>query len=110
MLNFILAERDLKDVQEAVYTLRNKYYQIGVGLGIEADSLDAIQHDNRCCDDAWTQTILTWLKRNYDYERHGHPSWRRLVLAIKCYNRALAETIADKHSVGTCMIFHAWSR
>ena len=110
MLNFILAEQDISDIQKAVHTLCDKYYQIGIGLGINAHRLDAIRHDYRRCDDAWTQTILTWLKRNYDCKRHGHPSWRRLVLAIECHDRALAETIADEHSIGMCMIFHAWSR
>ena len=110
MLNFILAERGLNDIQKATYSLRDKYYQIGIGLGIQAHDLDAIQHDHRRCGDAWTQTILTWLRRNYDYENYGHPSWRRLVLAIKCHNRALAEEIADKHSIGTYMLSHVWSR
>ena len=107
MLNFILAEQDLHDIQKDVYTLCAKYYQIGLSIGIEAHNLDAIQYNNRSCDDAWTQTLLTWLRRNYDCQKHGYPSWRTLVLAIKSHNPALAEAIADKHSIGMCIFLIA---
>ena len=48
---------------------------------------------------------MEWLRRNYDTERHGRPSWRRLCGAVADptggEDKALAERIAVQHPTVT---------
>ena len=51
------------------------------------------------------EVLLEWLRRNFDTKQHGHPSWRRLCVAVADpkggENKALAEEIANHHSTVT---------
>ena len=45
--------------------------------------------------------VQVWLKQNYDTEKHGPPTWRKLVEAVdKLGDHALAKTIAAEHRIG----------
>ena len=76
---------------------------IGRGLRIDSGRLDMIQKDNSGNSKECLSEMLTcWLKRNYDVERFGEPSWRAVVKAVACPaagdNHALALNIAKQHS------------
>ena len=47
------------------------------------------------------EVISTWLRQSYDVERHGLPSWRRVVDAVGSgaggANHVLANEIASKY-------------
>ena len=47
------------------------------------------------------EVIIRWLKKTYDVDRHGPPTWRTLVKAVSDKaggnNPALAEGIAKEH-------------
>ena len=47
------------------------------------------------------EVISTWLRQSYDVERHGLPSWRRVVEAVDSgaggANYVLAKEIASKY-------------
>ena len=70
---------------------------LGLNLGISSNSLEVIENDYRRTDDQLEAALLQWLKRNYDLDKYGLPSWRRLVEAVKPINHALALTIQDRH-------------
>ena len=50
---------------------------------------------------AMGEVISTWLKQSYDVERHGLPSWRRVVEAVDSgaggTNHVLAKEIASTY-------------
>jgi hypothetical protein len=79
-----------------------KYYNIGIELGLHPGKLEAIQetHSNNVAQ-ALTPVLLIWLRRQYDVEKYGPPTWLRLSEAVDSPsgggNPALAEKIAEKH-------------
>ena len=52
--------------------------------------------------------LLVWLKHSYNVDKHGPPTWRRLVEAVDKEaggnNHALAEKIASNHPAGTLIV------
>ena len=76
---------------------------IGRGLRIGSGRLDMIQEDNsRNSKECLSEMLTCWLKRNYDVERFGKPSWRAVVKVVAHPaagdNCTLALNIAEKHS------------
>ena len=94
-------EGDFRDVYRELITIKAKYYELGIMLGLRADDLDTIRNGNGI-DRAFTEILLTWLRQNYDVHKHGPPTWRNLVQAVDDpaggNNHALAMSIADKRS------------
>ena len=75
---------------------------IGTGLGIHSGRLDAIQESNfgnpkKCL----LEMLICWLRRNYNVERFGKPTWQAVVKVVARPaagdNCALALTIAGNH-------------
>ena len=67
-------------------------------LHLKDENLAAIASDNpgnslSCLREA----MRDWLKMNYDYKRHGKPSWRKLAEAAKSLDEAVYERIANEH-------------
>ena len=82
---------------------------IGRGLRIDSGRLDTIQES---CDkkpkECLSEVLTCWLKRNYNVERFGEPTWRAVVKVVahpaggdSC---ALALSIARKKQTGNNII------
>ena len=85
-------------------TIKANYYQLGIELGLPPGELEAIQQArSQNIAQALTQVLLTWLRQLYDVERHGRPTWQRLVEAVGGINHALAVGIASKHGMHILM-------
>lgn len=87
---------------EEVATLRSRYFQFGIALGLAADDLEATKEEySHNVEQALNRVILLWLRQKYDVQKHGLPSWRKLVKVISSssggQNPALAKTIAFRH-------------
>ena len=66
------------------------------------DTLAKIEADNGSdCEKCMDQALTHWLKKDYNYQYFGHPSWRKLCVSVSEENKALAEEIADKHLILT---------
>ena len=81
---------------DAVETLSSQWKLLSTKLRIKSSSLDIIQHnhpgDAKMC---LYEALEEWLRLNYDHQRHGRPSWRRLAEAVKSLDYRLFEKIAD---------------
>ena len=59
-------------------------------------------------EQAFTEMLLVWLRHSYNIDKHGPPTWRRLVEAVDNdaggNNRALAKKIASNHPAGMLII------
>ena len=79
-----------------------RWKQIGIQLGIPNDTLKTITADNPLsCGDCFAEMINEWLRLNYDDERFGRPSWRKLAEAVVTINKRLFYTIAYEHEIET---------
>ena len=95
---------DLYDVKRDLNPLAAKWKEIGIALRLRGGELDKMDPRNpdRCLSDV----LESWLKRNYDTERFGLPTWRWLVEIVADpaggNDAALADKIARKHLTGKC--------
>ena len=81
-------------------SINARYYNLGIELGLRPGTIAENQLD---LTKALTEVLLTWLKRQYDVEKHGRPTWQKLKEAVDSPsggdNPALTEKIAEKHLV-----------
>lgn len=71
---------NLKDVVNSVYPARSRYYNIGLNLGIDIGTLEAIKHDERDQSDPCLIKLLQYWFRN------SPPSWKALSDALRAPN------------------------
>ena len=85
----------LKDVQA-------RCYSIGTWLKLTPSQLEAIRKESPDYATGMEKVISNWLKRNYNTDMHGPPTWEMLVEAVRAptggNNKALAEKIAKAAS------------
>ena len=64
---------------DTTWEARVQWYNVGLGLNITTDSLDAIESDNRGRSDHCFRAMLTqWLRRE-----HPRPTWSALSEALR---------------------------
>ena len=89
---------DLGDVLDAVEPLSSEWRRLCTKLRLKETSLDLIESNNPGNMGACLHKALgEWLKLNYDHQRHGRPSWRRLAEAVSSLDYALSEKIVTAH-------------
>lgn len=102
---FHTAEDDIRDVCEQVMEVSPKYYKLGIVLGLPTSELDKIRQGfPQDMDQALIEVLTRWLKHSYKVDKHGPPSWRKLVEAVDSQaggnNHSLAKNIATNHPLG----------
>ena len=94
-------EEDLAEILHILGTSVTKWREIGVVLGLEENVLNRIEHENRDLMSCLRKMVSEWLKKNYNIERFGEPTWLKLAAAVRSSvggsNSALAQEIARKH-------------
>ena len=96
-MSYDYTERDdLGDVLDAVEPLSSDWRRLCTKLRLKESTLDVIEHNNRGNAGACLHKALgEWLRLNFDHQRHGRPSWRRLAEAVSSLDYALSEKIAN---------------
>ena len=93
---------DLLDVMSAVMDIAHKWRGLGLVLRLKPALLSAIEADHAHVDTRLERVLTEWLKRSYDTDKYGEPSWEQLVAAVAHRvggnDHALAETIYKQHS------------
>ena len=82
----------------AVKSLSARWRVFCTILHLRSENLNVIERNNP--GDAETclcSALEDWLKMNYDYKKHGTPSWRKLAEAAKSLDEAVFKRIADGH-------------
>lgn len=73
--------RDLNQLIQLLWQARSRWRYIGIALGIDIGTLDAIQESNRyICDHSFVDMLTDWLRRP-NTERPP-PSWSELIDAM----------------------------
>ena len=75
----MLSTNDLTEVQNTIWEARVQWYNVGLGLGLSPDSLDAIEADNQNHSDRCFRCMLKqWLRRD-----HPRPTWHALAEVLR---------------------------
>ena len=89
------------DVKSELIPVATRWKHIGLALRLDPAQLDVIEMENKKVDDCLTKVLHLWLKKAYNSERFGEPSWTLLARAVGHpaggNDRALAEKIAKKY-------------
>ena len=73
-----LSSNDLRKVQNSIWESRVRWYNLGLGLDISPDTLEAIDLANaRKPDDCFRAMLTQWLRE------HRRPTWSALAEALK---------------------------
>ena len=92
---------DLFDVKCELRPLSANWKNIGIALRLNPNTLNGIQTDNNDSTACLTSMVTEWLKRNYNVEKFGEPTWQWLVKAVGDpaggANMALARDISRRH-------------
>ena len=108
-------EDDLTDIMEEVLDIKSMWFELGRSLRLRNDDLEDIhkKHPNESdhdTDRALNDVLLLWLKKEYNVESFGPPTWRMLVEAVNKKsggnNYELAKQIAQNHKTGR-IVMHA---
>ena len=59
-----------------------KWKDIGLALRLDLSELDEIESDNTQSSDCLTRVLTLWLKKVYNTEGFGEPSWKLLARAM----------------------------
>ena len=89
---------------DEVKPLSAHWREIAFSLRLRIDSISSIRANANGNITTCLQEVLeVWLKKDYDYKRHGVPCWRRVCVAVKegGSDSALAEEIAQEHPAAT---------
>ena len=92
-----LGPDDLRCVRSAIYSVRSKWYDIGVELNISVERLNVIRRDYQNCADCLREMLVVWLSRT-----SPPPSWSGLVEALSIVpvgEKRLAEEIHTQYCV-----------
>ena len=89
---------DLMEVVDSVQRLVASWSKLALYIHVRSDAIERIEQNHPGdAQQCLHQSIMEWLKKNYNLEKFGHPSWRMLVRAVKRLDNALAHGIAIAH-------------
>ncbi len=75
-----------------------RWRTLATNLRLRIPSLDTIETNNRSDVVRCLQLALTdWLRLNYNYEKHGKPSWKKLAKAMRTVNGNIFEKIVTEY-------------
>ena len=93
---------DLFEVHSELCNVAARWKGLGLALRLHPGTLDNIETDCRDVQSCLREVLTQWLKRAYNTNRFGAPSWQLLVAAVDHpaggNHPALAQTIALSHN------------
>ena len=87
----------LRDVEEELGAFA-KWNNLGLNLGLSANRLEVIKQDNVLTEERLQAVLCDWLRKKYNVQQNGLPSWKTLANAVQFTDCALAKKIRDRHS------------
>ena len=79
-------------------SLAAKWEQLSGYLGLSKGTIESIK-GNHPCDNSgsWNEALNQWIRKNYNTEKFGVPSWRTLLKAVAVVDKLLFEELANNH-------------
>ena len=74
---------DCFEVESEVMDIVHRWRQFGGALRIRQAKLEEIKAGSGSVPrECLTKTVQEFLNKNYDWQEHGQPSWRQVVIAV----------------------------
>lgn len=102
ILLFVDDEEYANIVFKAIRKKAAKYPEVGRGFGLAPDKMESIRENNPGNNSGALQDVITtWVRQDFNTERFGLPSWRKVVEVISRFDNLLAKKIAKDHPIKT---------
>ena len=102
-LFLIVGLNDLLDIVSEVHDITSRWWHFGLALHLLPQVLDTTKAKDSDPERCLSVVIAEFLKKNYDYNKFGAPSWKLIIQAVGNKvggsDRALAEKIAKNHCI-----------
>ena len=96
-------------IEAEVDDIADKWYRFGKALYLKPNKLNSFKATQKDPKDCLSDSLLEFLKKNYDWEKYGVPSWKLVVIALAHKSggddTALALHVANNHSTIGKMAF-----
>ncbi len=85
-------------IQELRRPISPHWQEFAIQLGLSHSTMEIIRLNYPNNATLCLQEVLAaWLRLDYDYQRLGRPSWRKIAEAVESFNRRLFHTILTNH-------------
>ena len=84
----------------ALEPLESRWRDIGRKLGMLPSAIDSILADHSKSGPCLSEVIKHWLQQNYDTNKFGQPSWKKLAEAVSGLDKRLFNSLAKNHKAG----------
>ena len=98
----VLCTKDMKEVLEMTWNYRARWRFIGIELGIDEGTLDAIEKDNRKVEDSLREMIALWL-------RGCNPKPSRHTISMALQSGRVSRTVGNDHLIVTFLYIYSMS-
>ncbi len=83
-LTTITGGDDFLDVIEELTPIKSKWRSIGAGLRLKPGKLDEIEAKRHGAPtECLLDVVSSWLNKEYNWQRFGEPTWRRIVEVVE---------------------------
>ena len=89
---------DIGDVFDEVEKLSSRWKLLATKLRLRNHAVENIQENCSDVMSSLNEALKEWLKLNYNHQKYGRPSWRRLADAVRSLDYGLFEEIARNHA------------
>ena len=92
-----LTHNNVKEMLDVAWESRARWRFIGIELGIDTGTLDAIEHDKRKAEDCLSELISQWLRRS-----DPKPTRRAMTKALKAPSVAASPSVSLNPALPVC--------
>ena len=91
----------MNEVRSALSSVRAMWREIGIMLGLPYDFLKMLLLSDESAASCIDEVVKSWLKRDYNTDTFGKPSWKKLVEVVGARvggdNVSAASVISSEH-------------
>ncbi len=95
---FSTLSEDIADIMDVLADFdTGRWRTLATNLRLRISSMDNIETNNRNARRCLQLALTDWLKLNYNDEKNGRPSWKKLARAMRPLDGKIFEKIVTKY-------------
>ena len=91
-------EEDISDVLHYLNDAAGHWQTISRNLHVKGDKITELIHSGQPAPTCLENAITDWLRLNYNHQRFGKPTWKKVAESVVEVNKKLFIRIAAKNS------------
>ena len=96
---------DIKDVLDYLNEVAGHWETISQNLHVRESKITELRNSRQTAPVCLGQAITDWLKLNYNYQRFGKPTWKKVAESVVKLDSRLFRCIALEHTTNGELCF-----